>query len=172
MLTANGVKQEVSFIYLQALVTRLGYSLERTSFDMDSVDATICSRGKIPGSNGSILSPKIDVQLKATEQKCSGDPFSFVISKKNHNDLCQCTMVPRILIVHFLPGGTEWFHWDPEKISLCCQAYWMCFKVMNETTNISGVTVHLSQSQRLTVETIQQWMIAVGNREEIAYASC
>jgi len=68
MLTQNGIKQEISFIYLHALVTRLGYSLERTSIDMDSVDATICARAKVIGSRGSVLSPKIDVQLKATER--------------------------------------------------------------------------------------------------------
>ena len=32
-----------AYLYLHALVTRLGYSLERTSIDMDSVDATICA---------------------------------------------------------------------------------------------------------------------------------
>lgn len=172
MLTANGIKQEVSFIYLHALVTHLGYSLERTSIDMDSIDATICSRGKIIGSKGVIQSPKIDVQLKATEQKYSGDPISFDISKKNYDDLRQNTMVPRVLIVHFLPGETEWFNWDPKKISLYDEAYWMSLKGMSDSPNLSCVRLHLSQSQRLTDETILQWMITAANREEIAYASC
>jgi hypothetical protein len=102
MLTENGKKQEVSYIYLHALVTRLGFSLERTCVDMDSIDATICTKGKITGSKGMILSPKIDVQLKATEQKCAGDPIPFRISKKNYDDLRQHSMVPRIMVVLFL----------------------------------------------------------------------
>ena len=172
MLTANGIKQEVSYIYLHALVTRLGYALERISIDMDSVDATICARGKIPGSKGSILSPKIDVQLKATEQECSGDPIAFRISKKNYEDLRQRSMVPKIIAVLFLPEEGKWFDWDPEKISLYGKAYWKSLKGMNVRANNSGVTIYLSQSQRLTDEAIQQWMIAAATREEIAYASC
>jgi len=49
MLTSNGVKQEISYMYLHALATRCGYSLERTGIDMDSVDATICTRGELGG---------------------------------------------------------------------------------------------------------------------------
>ena len=172
MLTPNGIKQEVTFIYLHALVTRLGYSLERTSIDMDSVDATICARGKIVGSKGIIQSPKIDVQLKATEQECSGDPIAFRVSKKNHDDLRRNTMVPKILIALFLPGIEDWFELDQERISLYGRAYWKSLKGMDQGTNNTNVTIHLSQSQRLTVETIQQWMVAAANREEIAYASC
>jgi hypothetical protein len=172
MLTPNGIKQEASYIYLHALVTRLGYSLERTFFDMDSVDATICAKGKIPGSKGIILSPKIDVQLKSTEQECSGDPISFRIPMKNYDDLRRNTMVPRIMIVLFLPREMDWLDWDFEKIVVYSKGYWTSLKGMDASVNYSRETIHLSQSQRLTNETIQQWMIAVANREEIAYVSC
>ncbi len=172
MLTKNGIKQEVSYIYLHALVTRLGYSLERTTIDMDSVDATICARGKITGSKGVVHSPKIDVQLKTTEQKCLGNPIPFSISKKNYDDLRQHTLVSKILIVLFLPEDGEWFSWDQEKISLYGGARWKSLKGMAASENTSNVTIHLSESERLTVEAIQQWMVAIANRKEIAYASC
>jgi hypothetical protein len=172
MLTANGIKQEVSYIYLHTLVTRLGYSLERTSIDMDSVDATICAKGKIIGSKGIIQSPKIDVQLKSTEQECSGDPISFRIPMKNYDDLRRNTMVPKKLIVVFLPKEMGWFDWDFEKIVVYSKGYWTSLKGMDASANHSNMTIHLSQSQRLTNETIQQWMIAAANREEVAYVSC
>lgn len=172
MLTPNGAKEEISYLYLHALATRLRYSLERPSVDMDSVDATICARGKVVGSKGNILSPKIDVQLKTTRRECSDDPVAFSISKKNYDDLRKNTMVPRILTVLFLPAGTEWFNFDVEKISIYGKCYWMSLKGMDESPNRSEVTIHLPQSQRLTDVTIQQLMITAANREEFAYVSC
>jgi hypothetical protein len=172
MLTANGIKQEISYIYLHALATRLGYSLERTAIDIDSVDATICSRGKITGSSGKILSPKIDVQLKATEQECSGDPIAFRISMKNYDDLRQNPMVPKILIVLFLPRDRNWLNWEPNQIILHGKAFWKSLKGMDRSVNNSNLTLHLSQSQRLTDETIQYWMVSAANREEFAYVLC
>jgi hypothetical protein len=47
MLTSNGIKQEISHIYIHTLATRLGYSLEGVRIDMDSVDVTICAKGQI-----------------------------------------------------------------------------------------------------------------------------
>src|ERR1700733_7426030 len=93
MLTSNDIKQEISYIYLHTLTVKLGYSMERICIDRDSVDATICSRGKIPGSKAIIRSPKIDVQLKATVRECSGNDIPFKISKKNYNELRQTAMV-------------------------------------------------------------------------------
>jgi hypothetical protein len=172
MLSANGRKQEISYTYLHALVTRLGYSLERSCIDMDSVDATICARGKVPGSKGIIRSPKIDVQLKAAEQEASGDSIAFPISKKNYDDLRQSTMVPRILVVLFLPVERDWFDFDLEKVSLYGKGYWTSLKGMSVNENQTTVTIRLHQSQRLTDEIIQQWMIAAADREELTYVSC
>jgi hypothetical protein len=172
MLTANDIKQEVSYLYLHALVTRLGYSLERTCIDRDSVDATICSRGIIPGSKGNILSPKIDVQLKASAQECSGSLIPFGISRKNYDDLRQNSMVPKLLIVLFLPEDGVWLDCDLEKIVLYGKSYWMSLKGMSATGNALSVTVYLNQSQRLTVEMIQEWMVAAANREDISHVSC
>ena len=172
MLTSNGIKQEISYIYLHALVTCLGYSLERTVVDMDSVDATICARGRIEGSQATVLSPKIDVQLKATQRECSGDPIPFSISKKNYDDLCQNTMVPKALIVLFLPPEMDWLGFDEDKILLYGKGYWMSLKGGKESTNYLAKTIYLPQANRLTVETIKQWMISAANREDLAYVSC
>ena len=172
MLTPNGIKQEISYLFLHAIATRLGYALERTCIDMDSIDATICARGKVPGSRGKILSPKIGVQLKATERECLDDSIPFVIPKKNYDDLRQNTMVPRILLVVFLPVGEDWFNLDLEKISLYGKGYWMSLNGLGVTDNRSGVTIHFPQSQRVTDGTIQQLMVAAANREEFSYVSC
>ncbi len=173
MLTSNDIKQEVSYVFLHALVTSLGYSLERCTIDRDSVDATICARGKIPGSRGVLQSPKIDLQLKATTQECSGNSISFSLSKKNYDDLRANTMVPRLLVVLFLPVGENgWFDADLEKILLFGKGFWTSLRGRESVENSSNKTIHLDQSQRVTPEAIQQWMIAAANREEISYVSC
>ncbi len=172
MLTANGIKQEASYIYLYALVARLGYALERPSVDMNSVDARICANGIIEGSKGLVESPQIDVQLKATERNWSESSIAFSLSKKNYDDLRIRPLVPRILVVLFLPADRQWLDWDPEKIILYGKAYWISLKGMPESMNNSSVTVYLSQAQRLTEETVKEWMITIANKEEIAYATC
>ncbi len=172
MLTPNGIKQEISLIYLHTLATRWSYSFELTRVDMDSVDATICAKGKISGSRGILRSPRIELQLKATEQECHQEIISFSISKKNYDDLRQTTMVPRILVVLFLPVGMDWFAFDQEKIEIYGKAFWKSLRGEAESENKTSVTIHFSQVQRLNEETIQQLMIAAANREELAYVSC
>lgn len=172
MLTPNDIKQEISYIYLHALATQLGYSMERTCIDRDSVDATICARGKIPGSKGIMRSPKIDVQLKATVQECSGNDIPFKIPKKNYDDLRHHALVPIVLIVVFLPPDRGWIDCDSEKILLYGKGYGTSLKGMDAIENLSNKTIYLNQSQRLTDEIIRQWMISAANREEISYVSC
>jgi hypothetical protein len=172
MLTSNGIKQEISLIYLHTLATSLGYSFELTRVDMDSVDATICARGQVSGSRDILRSPKIALQLKATEQEFLGESFPFCVSKKNYDDLRQITMVPKILVVLFLPVGMNWFEFNPEKIGIYGKAYWKSLKGETESENKSSVTVYFSQAQRITEGTIQQLMIAAANREEFTYVPC
>jgi len=98
--------------------------------------------------------------LKATTQKCSGDSNSFKISKKNYDDLRQNTMVPRVLIVLFLPQREAWIECDLEKVLIYGMGYWVSLKGMQADKNDSNVTIHLPQSQILSSTTLQQWMTA------------
>lgn len=142
---------------------------------MDSVDATICAKGVIPGSERKLISPKIDVQLKATSQekiKNSASQIPFDISKKNYNELRSNTMVPRILIVLFLPSEEkDFFSFDEDKISLYGKGYWMSLKGMKKINNSSKVRIHIPEIQSLEKETIKELMICAANREDLAYAT-
>ena len=115
---------------------------------------------------------KIELQMKATEKECLGESIPFSISKKNYDDLRQLTMVPRILVVHFLPMGMNCFEYNPEKIGIYGKAYWKSLKGEAESENKSNVTVYFSQAQRISEGTIEQLMIAAANREEFTYVSC
>jgi Domain of unknown function (DUF4365) len=172
MLTPNGIKQEISFAYIHLLALRLGYSVEIVRTDMDSVDVSICAKGKIKGSKGLILSPKIDVQLKTTKRECSQYPISFNLPQKNYNELRMNTMVPRMLGVVFLPVDRDWFDFDLGKITLDAQAYWMSLKGLNENDHRVSTTIYFSEAQMLDEKTLHELMISAANREDIAYASC
>jgi hypothetical protein len=172
MLSPNSIKQEISYIYIHTLATRFGYSLEGIRIDMDSVDVTICGKGRIEGSKGILLSPKIDVQLKATKQECSDDSIALSLPKKNYDDLRANTMVPKILVVLFLPVEKDWFDFDEEKISLYGRGFWKSLRGLGESENRTSETIYMTQSQRLTDKTIQELMIAAANREDLAYVSC
>ena len=172
MLGPNDVKEKISYIHLDTLVTSLGYSLDRPRIDRDSVDATISAKGIIPGSNGYIRSPKIDVQLKSTGQVYFENSVTFKLPKKNYDDLRQNTMVPRILIILVIPEENGWFAWDLEKVLLYGKGYWKTLKGMEEIKNSTSRTVCFDQSDRLNVEVIKRLMIAAANREEFSYVSC
>jgi hypothetical protein len=148
------------------------YSLEFIRTDMDSVDVSICAKGKVESSRGILSSPKIDVQLKASRRECSEDLISFSLPKKNYNDLRMNTMVPKILVALFLPVDKDWFDFDLDKISLYGKAYWMSLKGLKESDNRTSETIYIAQSQRLTDKTIQELMISAANREDLAYAPC
>jgi hypothetical protein len=81
-------------------------------------------------------------------------------------------MVPKILVVLFLPVGMNWFEFNAEKIGIYGKAYWKSLKGEAESENKSSVTVYFSQAERITEGTIQQLMIAAANREEFAYVPC
>ena len=172
MLTPTAKKQEISYLHLHAIATHLGYSVERPIIDSDSVDATVCAKGRVEGSNGKLSSPKIDIQLKATEGDPDDELISFALHKKNYDELRQKTMVPRILVVLYLPKEKDWVNFDLEKIELYGKGYWMSLKGREEVQNQYNVTIHLPQSQRFTVSALHQLMIAAANREEFAYGSC
>ena len=68
MLTKNHIESELSIAYVQAVSAKAGFATEFTRIDLDSVDVTVCGKGKL--SADSILhSPKIDIQLKATKNR-------------------------------------------------------------------------------------------------------
>ncbi|MGB3655945.1 MAG: DUF4365 domain-containing protein [Rivularia sp. (in: cyanobacteria)] len=59
-------KEQFSYAYLQAVTSVAGYSLYRPTVDDDSVDWGIAAKGII----GRIRAPRLELQLKSTEQGC------------------------------------------------------------------------------------------------------
>ncbi len=169
----NDIKQELSYLYVHALATKLGYSFERTQIDRDSVDATVCAQGRVLGSKAIIHSPKIDLQLKATSTEFDEDPMPFRLSMKNYDDLRVVTMVPKMLVILVLPMDENlWIRWSEAELALKGKAYWMSLRGKSFVPNSTSVTIHIPHENRLTDSSFREWMIAGANQEEIAYAAC
>ena len=103
-LVKTQIESELSIAYVHAVAAKAGLATEFTRVDVDSVDLTIGGKGKL--SKDSVLhSPKIDIQLKATINKnVNGDgSISFNLPLKNYDDLRANCLVPKILVVLFLP---------------------------------------------------------------------
>ena len=81
-------------------------------------------------------------------------------------------MVPKALIVLFLPPEMDWLGFDEDKILIYGKGFWMSLKGRKEGENHSAETIYLTQENRLTVESIRQLMISAANREDLAYVSC
>jgi len=167
MLLPNDIKEELSHLYVYALATKAGYSFERKRMDRDSVDVSVCAKGSVDATS-KILSPQIDIQLKATSQEYDGDFIPFPLPIKNFRELQANTMTPRILVVLLLPARDEsWVPWTHEEVSLKGKAYWLSLATHKESENCSSQTVKIPKTNCLNHVSLKNLMIAVSKLEVI-----
>jgi Domain of unknown function (DUF4365) len=165
MLSDNDVKEEWSYLYAHATATHNGYSTERILKDRDSVDIMICAKGKIDPTSH-IISPRIELQLKGTSQKITGDDFPFQLSIKNYNDLRVSFMVPRLLVVFTLPHlHQERVSFTSEYLMLNGKAFWLSLAGYKDSDNEVNKTVSIPVRNVLDDTTLRKLMIAASKRE-------
>ncbi len=99
-MDVNQQKEQFSRAYVRAVVATAGYTLAQPEVDEDSIDLTVYARG----GNGPIRSPKLDMQLKCTDDERRQDPIPFRLKRKNYVDLQGDDFTTsRILVVVFVP---------------------------------------------------------------------
>lgn len=165
MLSDNDVKEEWSYLYAHAAATHNAYSIERVLKDRDSIDITVCAKGKIDPTSF-FSSPRIEIQLKGTSQEISGDEFPFPLSIKNYNDLRVHSMIPRLLVVFSLPD----LHKDrvcfaPEYLTLNGRAFWLSLAGYNDSDNKENKTVHIPVKNTFDDSSLKKLMILASRRE-------
>lgn len=169
MLTKNHIESELSIAYVQAVSARAGFATEFTRVDLDSVDVTVCGKGKL--SPDSILhSPKIDIQLKATKNKnVNGDgSISFNLPLKNYNDLRANCLVPRILVVLFLPDDENlWLSHTISHLMMRECASWMSIKGFADSDNFGHQTVRIPSTNIFSPESIFELLNKVSKEEAL-----
>ncbi|MCP3135854.1 DUF4365 domain-containing protein [Pyxidicoccus xibeiensis] len=168
MLGPNDIKEQLSLAYIHAVASRAGCSVEKVGVDRDSIDLKLCARGQFV-DDAALTSPELAVQLKATARaSLTEDTLSFVLSKKNYDDLVAHSLVPRILVVFVMPEDeAQWFTLTPESLILRRCAYWHSLRGEPRTANGTAQTVHLSRQRLFTHDTLRELLMKVAREEAL-----
>lgn len=169
MLTKNHIESELSIAYVQAVAAKAGFATEYTRLDFDSVDVSLCGKGKL--DKDSILhSPKLDLQLKATKNKNinSDGTISFNLAIKNYNDLRAHCLVPKILVVLFLPSDeNNWLEHSLDHLIIKECANWMSLRGLPDSKNDGHQTVRIPVANAFSPEIVRELLCKISKEEEL-----
>lgn len=160
--------EELSLVYVRAVASRAGFSVEEVRRDRDSIDVHICARGPLHG--GPVESPILDIQLKSTARDLLDDEreITYDLKVKNYNDLTRPTLVPRILVVLLLPRDPmSWLTWTEEALVLRRCAYWLFLKGRPPTLNKATERVFLPRAQVFDTPCVRRLLEKVARQEAI-----
>lgn len=155
-------KEKFSEAYVRAIAAVAGFGVSRPDVDDDSVDLTIAARG----GNGTVRSPRLDIQLKCTTNATinGDDSFSFPLKLKNYDDLRdEQVMVPRVLVVVRVPNDlAHWAESTEEQLLLRHCGYWISLSGAPATNNATNKTVTVLRNQMFTVDGLKALMNRIG----------
>ena len=157
-LTARQEEYSKSVVF--AIAACAGCAVSLRTVDDDSIDLTLCSK-----SLG--RRPSLDVQLKCTGQDVRGNTeLAFRLSRKNYDDLRLAdTLVPRILIVVFVPESIEtWIEITEDRMLLRHCGYWYSLYGAAPVDSAT-VTVHIPRANLFDPETLSGMMQRIHNQE-------
>lgn len=169
MLAPNDIKEELSLAYVRAVASRAGFAIEEVRRDRDSIDLHVCARGVLAG--GPLESPVLGVQLKSTARDVSSVDFEipYDLKVKNYNDLTRKTLIPRILVVLFLPEDPRhWVTLTTKALVLRRSAHWISLAGQASTPNKETARVHMRQSQVFDLDSVRKLLEQVAREEAIA----
>ena len=157
----NAQKEQFSRSYVQAVASIAGYAWSEPSVDEDSVDLTLAAKGY----QGTIRSPKLDLQLKCNADKLPTADFSFPLKLKNYDDLRdEALMVPRILVVLIVPDNTsDWLQHSASEMILRRCAYWTSIRGAAASTNTTTVTVTMNDLKHFCPTSLLDIMKRIGS---------
>ena len=164
----NQQKEQFSLAYLHVVATAAGFKLSDPRVDDESVDVIIGQSG----GEGTVRSPRIDVQLKCTElEVLRDDGVHFQLTKrKNYDDLRDPdVMVPRILVVMLVPKDTsEWLaHVPEEEMCLRRSAWWKSLVGEDAREGVQSPTVVLPRQNLFNPDALRVIMGKAGNKEPL-----
>lgn len=168
MLWPNDVKEELSLAYVHAVASRAGFAVETIRKDRDSVDLKIMARGRLHAA-ATLESPELSVQLKATQRDLppGEDPY-FDLPVHNYADLSKRTMVPRILVVLFMPNDeTQWVTVTDEALTMRRSAFWMSLLGASPSPNATTHRVRLPQNQAFEPVILRDLLTRVACEEDL-----
>lgn len=154
----NDLKSEFSHAYVRAVAHAAGYFVQEAnrSFDGDGVDLTLLSRSPA----GTVRSPRLDLQLKATAAAIAEDPFTYDLDVKNYDELrSEQLQVPRVLVVVSVPDTrASWVTATEDELIMRRCGYWKSLRGEGATTNKTKIRVHINRSACFHVEQVKAIM--------------
>jgi len=147
-MTLSNQKEQFSAAYARAVASVVGLNVSKCEVDDDSIDITL---GRTGG-----LAEKVDIQLKCTSEPlpAEGD-LKFPLKIKNYEDLSRPTIMPRILVVLFVPEKcVNWMEISPEQAILRHAAWWLSLENAPATDNGTSVTLTIPRANLFTPDVL------------------
>jgi hypothetical protein len=174
-LSLNDIESELSYSYLHAVVSKAGASCKITNRHEDNrgIDAQITAWS--PFANGGYLEEiDIKIQLKATTSELKikdGCITYFLDETKRYDDLRMPNLsIPRFLVVMFLPKNeVDWLKISTDELVMKKCAYWVSLRNAPESTNTSGQTVYIPETQIFNPESLMDICSKLSRNEKIDY---
>lgn len=142
--------EQFSEAYITAVASAAGCKVQRWGVDDECVDVVI-GRRSAPGC--AVVSPRLEVQLKATTSRCrrSGH-VAYPVDIATYDALRMDNVtVPRVIVVVLVPRWAQ--HWTKHteaRLALHHCAYWYSLRGMPASGNGTSCTLHIPRSQALT----------------------
>ncbi|MFN8827564.1 MAG: DUF4365 domain-containing protein [Planctomycetota bacterium] len=157
----NDLKSAFGLAFVRAVAHCAGFLTAEPNreLDGDGVDLMVFARDE----HGLVRSPRIELQVKTTQQAAEGDPIPFDLRAKNHDERIDPSwQVPRILVVVFVPPRREqWIDCEPEQLVLRRAGYWCSLRGQPRVANGSMVRVRIPRANLLDVTAIRGIMARV-----------
>jgi hypothetical protein len=154
----NQRKQAFSVAYARAVASVAGFTVYSPEVDDDSVDLGIAAGSSHPRR------PRLEAQMKCSADDVLGaSSFPFFLIKKNYDDLRVVELVvPRILVVvRVPPDPNDWLDITEERALLRFSGYWHSLRGAQDTSNESGITVHIQRSRLFDAAQLKELMARI-----------
>jgi hypothetical protein len=162
-MSLNDLKSEFSHTYVRAVAHAAGYFVQEANriLDGDGVDLMLLSRS----TGGTVRSPRLDIQVKATAEPLTEDPFPFDLDVKNYDELRSDEwQVPRILVVVSVPADADaWVIASQKRLMLRRCGYWKSLRGDAATRNKARVRVRIDRSACFHVDQVRSIMDRLRN---------
>jgi hypothetical protein len=143
-MTLNNQKEQFSAAYARAVASVVGLNVSKCEVDDDSIDITLERSGG--------FGERIDLQLKCTADTLPSEgDLKFKLKLKNYKDLSRPTIMPRILVVLYVPEECEqWLEITQERAILKHAAWWLSLEKAPVTENETSVTLTIPRVNLFT----------------------
>lgn len=147
-------KEELSFAYVHALCSVAGVSFDDPRRDINSIDVKLSMDGHSVGHR--LKDIYLNVQMKCTKNlEFQDGQASFLLKKKNYNDLVADTHVTKILVVLHVPDDVNkrcFLDYENKHLVLKNCAYWACIRGEETLHDQESKVIYIREANLLTSE--------------------